>query len=600
MKRSIKRVLSMLLALTFVASLMLVPATPAEAATYRTGANGASSSYKSGKYYSNFQKITLTGDGVTDVLAIALSQTGYEEGNSTSAMGGTAGGSSNYTEYCYNMGDWGGGYGGSDYPWCATFVSWALFQSRCTDMMGYNYWCRNHTGDSSYIWCEVSCSQWANQLRRYGRFKYSAHNGGSYKPQPGDLIFFDWAGGSSGEDHIGIVVYSDSSKVYTIEGNTSDAAGLEDNGGGAYFKSYALSYGYISGYGILPYKDVAGVPDIDYSGANPTPGLYMATNSTKYVYTTETGSTYNYTMPRFTLFEVTDVCSNGRLKVKYTSGSTTVTGYIKNNTDRVVQLSSTQVDGLSDAVAAADAIYFADYSENILSLIRAKYSTAKSLLASSTSTYAQKKACADELNALIARKGEGTLVSEGAYITAFNKKITNENCNIFTPSFGTVSYSAANHKWTTNIIAKYDTNEAAYVIKSIDVCPGENVTDVTLASDEILIAVHQDTTNSASNSLKNGKYIGGAKVGDVLTFVGADPKTASMTCGAYFTYETRYIPGDVDGDDTISSTDYLQIKRHCNSSALLTGEGFLRADFNGDGTVTSTDLIAVRLICTNN
>lgn len=600
MRFPIKKTLSLLLVLTLLCSIAFEIGAPVNAATYRTGANGASSSYKGGKYYANYQRVTLTGDGVTDVLAIALSQTGYEEGNSSSAMSGTAGGSSNYTEFCYNMGDWGAGYGGSDYPWCATFVSWALYQARCTDQMGASDWCRKHTGDSSYIWCEVSCSQWANQLRRYNRFKYSAQNGGTYKPQPGDLIFFDWEGGSSGEDHIGIVVYSDSSKVYTIEGNTSDAQGLEDNGGGTYFKSYSLSYDYISGYGVLPYKDVASVPTIDYSGAKPTPGLYMATSSSKYVYTTETGSTYNNTMPRFTMFEVTDICSNGRLKVKYTSGSTTITGYILNNTDRVVQISSTQVDGLDKAVANADAIYFGDYSENVLSLIRAKYATAKSLLASSTSTYQQKKTCADELNALIARKGEGTLVSEGCYVTAFNKKVVAADCNIFTPSFGTITADKANHKWTTNIIAKYDTDEAAYIIKSIDLCPGNNVTDVTIASDEILIAVHQDTTNSACNSLKNGKYIGGAKVGDVLTFVGADPKAGTITCGAYFTYETRSIPGDANGDKIISSTDYIQVKSHCNSTVLLKGDAVKRADFNGDGVISSADFIAIRKACAGN
>ena len=401
--------------------------------------------------------------------------------------------------------------------------------------MGNSYWCRKHTGDSSYIWCEISCSQWANHLRRFVRFKYSAQNGGTYKPQPGDLIFFDWEGGSSGEDHIGIVVYSDSSKAHTIEGNTSDAAGLEDNGGGAYFKSYSLNYGYISRYGILPYTNVASVPDIDYSGANPTPGLYIATNGSKTVYTTETGTSSNYTMPRFNLFYVTGICS-----------------------------------------------------------------TAKNLLASSTSTYEQKKTCADELNALVTRKGEGALVKEGAYVTAFNKKIVAADCNIFTPSFGTVTADKANRKWTTNVVAKYDTAEGAYVIKSIVDCPGASVTDITLASDEILTTLHQDTTVSTSNSLKNYEYILGAKVGDILTFYGVDPKTASITCGAYFTYKSPYIPGDANGDKIISSTDYIQVKRHCNGSIVLAGTSLKSADYNGDGTVSAADFIAIRQVCARN
>ncbi len=342
MRTKFAKILSVLLALTLVLGVCPAISLPAKAVSYRTGANGASSSYQSSIYYQNFMRVPLTGDGITDVLAIALSQTGYQEGDSSSQMSGTVAGSSNYTEFCYNMGDWGSGYGGSGYPWCATFVTWALYQARVSNATGYDAWCRNNSGDSDYIYCEVSCTQWLNQLKKFDRANASAYHGGSYIPQPGDLIFFSWSSSYSTVDHIGLVVYSDGTNVYTIEGNTSDAEGLEDNGGGAYFKSYPLSYKYISAYGKLPYVENPNVPDIDYSGANPTPGLYMATNSAKYVYTSETSSTYNYTMPRYTMFEVTEVASNNRLKVKYTSGSTTVTGYINNNSDRVVQITSTE------------------------------------------------------------------------------------------------------------------------------------------------------------------------------------------------------------------------------------------------------------------
>lgn len=592
MNKRFVKLLSLLLSVAVMAGC----ATAVSAATYRTGANSASSSYKSGVYYSNFQRVTLTGDGPTDVLAIALSQVGYEEGNSTSAMGGSAGGSNNYTEYCYNMGDWGCGYGGSSYPWCATFVSWALYQSQCSNQMGYSNWCRNHTGDSSYIWCEVSCSMWANQLRNYGYFKYSAHNGGSYQPQPGDLIFYDWAGGTSDEDHIGIVVYSDSSKVYTIEGNTSDSAGLESNGGGAYFKSYSLNYGYITGYGVLPYKTDSSVPDIDYSGANPTPGLYVATDSSKYVYTTETATSYSYTMPRFTMFEVTDIASNGRLKVKYTSGSTTITGYILNNSDRVVQISSTQVDGLSDALAAAEAVYFGDYSEENLTSLRAAYNEGKALASSSSATYEKKKAAADKINALVALKGQGTLVGQGVYVTAFNKKITEADCNIFTSSFGTITATNANHKWTTNVIAKWNSAKQAYYITSVIPMQGANAADVTLASDEIFVAVHYDKTVNA-NSVMNNALITSAKVGDRLTFYGVDPQTTSISVGAYFTITTDYVLGDADNDGTITTTDYMLVKSYILSRTTFSDDDITRSDITGDGVVTTADMIQIMYLC---
>ena len=93
------------------------------------------------------------------------------------------------------------------------------------------------------------------------------------------MIFFTYDGSSAA--HIGIVLYVKNNTIYTVEGNTSDAAGLESNGGGVYFKSYATTNTRLLGFGHMPYKEDSSVADIDYSGANPTPGLYIAANSNK-------------------------------------------------------------------------------------------------------------------------------------------------------------------------------------------------------------------------------------------------------------------------------------------------------------------------------
>ena len=107
------------------------------AATYRNGyQSGPSSSYKNGRYYQNYTRVPLPGDNRTDLIAIALSQLGYQEGAYNGQFSGEVSGGSNYVEYSYNMGDLGLGYGGSDYPWCACFVSWCLYQSHCTDLSG--------------------------------------------------------------------------------------------------------------------------------------------------------------------------------------------------------------------------------------------------------------------------------------------------------------------------------------------------------------------------------------------------------------------------------------------------------------------------------
>ena len=349
MKKLISVVLCFVLLAASVVALIPEITMEADAATYRTAYNGASSSYKSSKYYQHYQKVQLTGDGVTDTLALALSQLGYHEGASTSDMDGISSSNGNYTEFNYNMGSaWTGGY---SYEWCACFCSWALYQAYQTNHGSggtTNTLCRYHKGDANYIWREIGCGHWVNNLKSAGVWKYSQYYGGTYKPQPGDLIFFRSAA------HIGMVVYSDSTYVYTVEGNTSDAAGVEPAGGGVFFKKYALSSSSLDGYGHLPYKTNSSVAKIDYSGAKPTPGLYIS-NAVKYVYTTETGSTRTTDLPRFTLFEVTDVASNGRLKAKFTTSSgSTVTGWILNNSDRVIQISSTALEKVSMTLKCVD------------------------------------------------------------------------------------------------------------------------------------------------------------------------------------------------------------------------------------------------------
>ena len=341
------------------------------AATYRTAANSPSASYKSSKYYTYFNRVPLTGDGRTDTIAIALSQIGYHEGASTSDMAGNSSSSGNYTEYNYNMGNWGSGY---TYEWCATFCSWALYQAQVTNQKSMSDWCRYHSGDSSYIYREVGCPNWVSNLKSTGYWKYSQYYGGSYKPQTGDLIFFRSAA------HIGLVVYSDSSYVYTIEGNTNDQAGLEPSGGGVFFKKYELGSSLLDGYGVLPYKTNSSVKKIDYSGANPTTGLYVS-NAAKYVYPSDTSSTASTTMPRFTMFEVTAI-SNGRLKATYTTTSgTTVTGWVLNNSDRVIQITHTNVNPtgaelLDEAITAASGVRYDHYTEANLATLQTVYEEA--------------------------------------------------------------------------------------------------------------------------------------------------------------------------------------------------------------------------------
>ena len=300
--RSISLVLCIIMAISCFSFV-----TSAEKVTYRAAANGVSDSYKGSRYYNNLTQIELTGDGVTDLLAVAISQLGYIEGKNQDGFYGSqeGGGYGNYTEFCYNMGS----VGGYAYAWCAAFVSWSLLQSRCTDQNTQSAWCRNHNGDKNYIWREVGCYRWYNQLKSVG---YGYADDGKYIPKSGDLIFFE------SSEHIGIVRYSKNGRVYTIEGNTSSGEGVASEGGGVYCKNYAINSSAIRGYGSLPLKSNPNAPKVDYSGENPTTGLWIS-GTAKYLYPDATlNDKSNYkTIPKGTAFEVIEIVSKSCFKVKY-------------------------------------------------------------------------------------------------------------------------------------------------------------------------------------------------------------------------------------------------------------------------------------------
>ena len=102
MKRKLKKATAVLLVLAVTVSLMMIVPSTASALSY-----GGSASYKSGPYYSKLCAVNLTGNQRTDIVNVAKSQIGYQEGNNSSQLSGTVKGSANYTEY----GNW---YGAQD------------------------------------------------------------------------------------------------------------------------------------------------------------------------------------------------------------------------------------------------------------------------------------------------------------------------------------------------------------------------------------------------------------------------------------------------------------------------------------------------------
>lgn len=179
-------------------------------------------SYMSGKYYQSLRKVRLTGDPRRDMVSIARSQLGYQEGGSPNQLSGEIYGGVNHTEY----GAW---YGMQD-MWCAMFVSW----------------CANLAGVStevvpSHCFTPDGLQWFATRGQAYSRQEVEQ---GSYVPQPGDLVYFKSSRNTRTTNHVGLVTGYVDGMLYTIEGNVG-AAGRVTNGGAVVDKSYPISNGYI-------------------------------------------------------------------------------------------------------------------------------------------------------------------------------------------------------------------------------------------------------------------------------------------------------------------------------------------------------------------
>ena len=193
-----------------------------------------SSPYRSSAYYTQLCNVTLTGNQRTDLVNVARSQLGYHEGDKFSDLGGgNSTGSSNYTEYGYWYGTQVAGSSGGYYnPWCAYFISW----------------CARQAGIPTSIISNASYACAGSDDGDFHNLTY--HSRGSYTPQVGDLIFFDWDSEPGPWDHVEIVTAVSSSSVTTLGGNTGKNNVKE--------RTWSLSYSEIQGYGVPNYSGSSG------------------------------------------------------------------------------------------------------------------------------------------------------------------------------------------------------------------------------------------------------------------------------------------------------------------------------------------------------
>lgn len=169
------------------------------------------------------------------LLSVASDEVGYlEKKNSNFLYDKTANaGNANYTKYGYEMHKIFPTT--MDYPaaWCDCFVDWCFVQAFGKDIA-------------------------VKMLHKFD--DYTVNSAGYYKnnrewyntPKVGDQIFF--YDNNGGICHTGLVYAVDNLHVYTIEGNTSSAAGVVANGGCVAKKTYRLNYNRIAGYGRPNYS----------------------------------------------------------------------------------------------------------------------------------------------------------------------------------------------------------------------------------------------------------------------------------------------------------------------------------------------------------
>ena len=226
---------------------------------------------------------TTTTNPASKVIKVAEGEVGYLEKKSNKDLESKTAnaGSKNYTKY----GRWIGANG--DY-WCASFLSW-IFYKAYGSVLGKQLLCGAFS---------AACETIRKNFVKKGRYKST--------PTIGDVIFFSGTR-HSGANHIGIVYKIDNGKVYTIEGNTSGASGVVDNGGGVAKKSYALTNSKILGYGHP-----------DYALVN--------SSTTKVNYYAKCKSSYNSLVDALTSVGIKDTSKTFRTKIAKANGITSYAG----------------------------------------------------------------------------------------------------------------------------------------------------------------------------------------------------------------------------------------------------------------------------------
>ncbi len=222
--------------------------------------------------------------------------------------------------------------------------------------------------------------------------------------------------------------------------------------------------------------------------------------------------------------------------------------------------------------------------------------------------------------------------SGGVYVNGINEKINEGDCHIYTPAFGTITMENANHTWTGNLRAKWNSEKNAYVVVEVTSGAGD-AANITLASDEILIAAHNwetgVTEGAVAGSAANSAAVFAAVPGDIVELSGIDVANGKISAGAYVKItssadtETPHVhtPGPItcENDQVCLSCNAIlqEAQGHddgkwvageeegvlelrctkCNAlldTKLNQTEVGLRGDCNGNGTIDVMDYVVLK------
>lgn len=184
--------------------------------------------------------------------------------------------------------------------WCATFVSAVAIK------LGY----------TAIIPTECGCDKQIALFKKLGAWQEKD----SYKPSPGDIIYYDWQDSGSGDntggaDHVGIVEKVSGNTITVIEGNKSDAVGR---------RTIQVNGVTIRGYGVPKY-DGSGAGS---SSSGSSSGSSGSGNAASYKVKINTPSGVNVRSGAGTKYSIITAIPNGTtVTISKTSGDWGYTSY---------------------------------------------------------------------------------------------------------------------------------------------------------------------------------------------------------------------------------------------------------------------------------